>query len=49
MPTRIFPGGYRILLLAVALLTAFYMFRLLFLTFFGSYRGTAHPHESPPR
>ncbi|MFT3884565.1 MAG: NADH-quinone oxidoreductase subunit L [Flavobacteriales bacterium] len=35
------------LLLFGALLTTFYMFRLLYLTFFGSYRGTAHPHESP--
>lgn len=35
-----------------ALLTAFYMFRLLFLTFNGSFRGTEdqkhHLHESPP-
>jgi NADH-quinone oxidoreductase subunit L len=34
-----------------SMLTAFYMFRLLFLTFFGSFRGTAsqekHLHESP--
>jgi proton-translocating NADH-quinone oxidoreductase, chain L len=34
-----------------ALFTAFYMFRMLFLTFFGSFRGTqeqaAHLHESP--
>src|SRR5436853_4341910 len=29
-------------------LTAFYVFRALFLTFFGTYRGDAHPHESPP-
>ncbi|MDQ6676097.1 MAG: NADH-quinone oxidoreductase subunit L [Acidobacteriota bacterium] len=29
-------------------MTAFYVFRALFITFFGSYRGTAHPHESPP-
>lgn len=28
-------------------LTAFYMTRSLVLTFFGSYRGHAHPHESP--
>ncbi len=35
------------LLLFGAVLTAFYMFRLLFLTFYGTYRGTAHPHESP--
>lgn len=34
-----------------ALCTAFYMFRLLFLTFYGKFRGTAeqksHAHESP--
>lgn len=34
-----------------ALLTAFYMFRMMFLTFWGSFRGTAdqksHLHESP--
>ena len=28
-------------------MTAFYVFRAIFLCFFGSYRGTAHPHESP--
>jgi NADH-quinone oxidoreductase subunit L len=35
-----------------AFLTAFYMFRLFFLVFTGSFRGDAHaghhPHESPP-
>ena len=35
-----------------SLLTSFYMFRLLFLTFFGRFRGTSeqqhHLHESPP-
>ncbi|MFN2625266.1 MAG: NADH-quinone oxidoreductase subunit L [Mycobacteriales bacterium] len=30
-----------------ALLTAFYTMRMYCLTFRGSYRGTAHPHESP--
>ena len=30
-------------------LTAFYMTRSLVLTFFGEYRGHAHPHESPVR
>ena len=39
--------------LVTAGLTAFYMFRLLFLTFFGSFRGTEaqrhHLHESPPQ
>ncbi len=28
-------------------MTAFYVFRAMFVTFFGQYRGTAHPHESP--
>jgi NADH-quinone oxidoreductase subunit L len=28
-------------------LTSLYMFRAWFLTFFGTYRGHAHPHESP--
>lgn len=31
-----------------AMLTAFYMFRLYFLTFGGKYRGDSHPHESSP-
>jgi len=30
-----------------AFMTAFYVFRALFLCFFGEYRGHAHPHESP--
>lgn len=33
-----------------SMMTAFYMFRLLFLTFYGTYRGDehkVHPHESP--
>jgi NADH-quinone oxidoreductase subunit L len=29
-------------------MTAFYVFRAMFLTFFGEYRGHAHPHESSP-
>ena len=33
--------------LVTALMTAFYMTRSLMMTFFGSYRGHAHPHESP--
>lgn len=28
-------------------MTAFYMFRMYFMTFEGKYRGHAHPHESP--
>jgi NADH-quinone oxidoreductase subunit L len=30
-----------------AFMTAFYVFRALFLCFFGEYRGDRHPHESP--
>jgi len=30
-----------------AAMTAFYVFRALFMTFFGEYRGHHHPHESP--
>jgi NADH-quinone oxidoreductase subunit L len=29
-------------------ITAFYVFRAMFLTFFGEYRGEGHPHESSP-
>jgi NADH-quinone oxidoreductase subunit L len=29
-------------------MTAFYVFRAMFLTFFGEYRGHEHPHESSP-
>jgi NADH-quinone oxidoreductase subunit L len=29
-------------------MTAFYVFRAIFLAFFGEYRGHHHPHESPP-
>jgi NADH-quinone oxidoreductase subunit L len=29
-------------------MTAFYVFRAMFMTFFGQYRGHEHPHESPP-
>jgi NADH-quinone oxidoreductase subunit L len=28
-------------------MTAFYMFRVIFMTFGGQYRGDGHPHESP--
>jgi NADH-quinone oxidoreductase subunit L len=31
-----------------ASLTAFYVFRAIFLAFFGEYRGDKHAHESPP-
>jgi NADH-quinone oxidoreductase subunit L len=35
------------ILLLTAVLTAFYMTRCVLLTFFGTYRGEGHPHESP--
>jgi NADH-quinone oxidoreductase subunit L len=42
---------YGFLAIGVSIMTTFYMFRLLFLTFFGSFRGTEeqqhHLHESP--
>jgi len=34
--------------LVTAVVTAFYTTRMVLLTFFGDYRGHAHPHESPP-
>ncbi|HET9671366.1 MAG TPA: NADH-quinone oxidoreductase subunit L [Actinomycetota bacterium] len=36
-----------LVLLLVAVMTAFYMTRCVLLTFFGTYRGEGHPHESP--
>ncbi len=33
--------------LITAFMTAFYVFRALFLAFFGKYRGDKHPHEAP--
>jgi NADH-quinone oxidoreductase subunit L len=33
--------------IAGAFVTAFYMARAVYLTFFGEYQGQAHPHESP--
>ena len=48
-------GGHPIVwatLAAAAAMTAFYMFRLIYMVFYGSFRGTdeqqAHVHESPP-
>jgi NADH-quinone oxidoreductase subunit L len=43
-------GSYDVFLyvgLAGAFLTAAYMTRCVYLTFFGEYRGHGHPHESP--
>ena len=37
-----------VVFLATAVITAFYTARMLLLTFFGEYKGHAHPHESPP-
>ena len=44
-----YPGVWAIGLLTAGL-TAFYMFRLIFMTFFGKprYDESMHPHESPP-
>ena len=45
-------GAYTAMLLmglAGAAVTAAYMTRVIYLTFFGSYRGAGHPHESGPR
>jgi len=44
-------NGYPIFLvvgLLGAAMTAAYMTRCVYLTFFGDYRGHGHPHESPP-
>jgi NADH-quinone oxidoreductase subunit L len=43
--------GYRAIMwiaVAGAFVTAFYMTRAVALTFFGTYKGHGHPHESPP-
>jgi NADH-quinone oxidoreductase subunit L len=40
-------GYLSAVVMVTAFLTAFYMTRSLVLTFFGQYRGHAHPHESP--
>jgi NADH-quinone oxidoreductase subunit L len=43
-------GGFPLVLLIgsiTAFMTACYMGRALYLTFFGEYRGHGHPHESP--
>ncbi|MDQ3782721.1 MAG: NADH-quinone oxidoreductase subunit L [Actinomycetota bacterium] len=36
-----------VLAIAGAFVTAFYMARTVFLTFYGTYQGHGHPHESP--
>ncbi|MBG7617620.1 MAG: NADH-quinone oxidoreductase subunit L, partial [Chloroflexi bacterium] len=35
------------LALITVFMTAFYIFRVIFMTFHGEYRGEGHPHESP--
>lgn len=42
-------GNYAIFIIAllVSLLTAFYMFRMIFMVFFGKENPEIHPHESP--
>ncbi|HEX5366903.1 MAG TPA: NADH-quinone oxidoreductase subunit L [Acidimicrobiales bacterium] len=45
-------GGYTAFMvvgIVGALMTAAYMTRVVYLTFFGEYRGHGHPHESGPR
>src|SRR5213593_3699594 len=39
--------GPFLMLALTALLTAFYMFRVVFITFFGRAHAAAHPHEAP--
>jgi NADH-quinone oxidoreductase subunit L len=39
--------GLYVLAVATAFLTAFYTFRMIYMTFFGEYRGEGRPHESP--
>jgi NADH-quinone oxidoreductase subunit L len=41
-------GFFLVIGLVGAFLTAAYMTRCVYLTFFGEYRGHGHPHESPP-
>jgi NADH-quinone oxidoreductase subunit L len=36
-----------VVFLVTAVITAFYTIRMVLLTFFGDYKGQAHPHESP--
>jgi NADH-quinone oxidoreductase subunit L len=40
--------AFMIVGLVGAVMTAAYMTRCVYLTFFGEYRGHGHPHESPP-
>jgi NADH-quinone oxidoreductase subunit L len=47
--TAFHQGKYALWAIAAvtAIITAFYMMRAVLLTFYGQYRGNAHPHESP--
>jgi NADH-quinone oxidoreductase subunit L len=45
-------GNYKVFMavgIVGALMTAAYMTRVIYLTFFGEFRGHGHPHESGPR
>jgi NADH-quinone oxidoreductase subunit L len=45
-------GNYKVFMavgIAGAFMTAAYMTRVIYLTFFGEFRGHGHPHESGPR
>jgi NADH-quinone oxidoreductase subunit L len=42
------PGWPFAMLALTAFLTAFYMFRIIFLTFFGRRAASGHPHDPPP-
>jgi NADH-quinone oxidoreductase subunit L len=47
----VWDGGFRASFLMLALtvfLTAFYMFRVVLVVFFGAGRAEGHPHEAPP-
>jgi NADH-quinone oxidoreductase subunit L len=37
-----------VVMLVAAFFSTVYIMRLVFMTFFGQYRGRTHPHESPP-
>ena len=45
-PISMRPGCYWVGVITAGM-TAFYVWRAMFMTFFGEYRGHGHPHESP--
>ncbi len=47
----VWDGGFRapfVMLALTVFLTAFYMFRVVLIVFFGARRAESHPHEAPP-